>query len=67
MFKTLVLACSLSVPTDCWEFNDTRGPYETSDQCKARAYEMGNDIMEMPNTDLKPKMFRCIQLKGQEL
>ena len=67
MFKTLVLACSLSVPSDCWEFNDTRGPYKTYDQCKERAYEMGNDIMNMPNYDLKPKMFRCIQLKGQEL
>lgn len=67
MFKTLVLACSLSVPTDCWEFNDTRGPYETYDQCKARAYEMGNNIMEMPSMDLKPINFKCIQLKGQQL
>ena len=67
MFKTLVLACSLSVPTDCWEFNDIRGPYETYDQCKARAYEMGNAIMEMPSMDLKPINFKCIQLKGQQL
>ena len=67
MFKTLVLACSLSVPTDCWEFNDTRGPYETYEQRVSRAYEMGNNIMEMKGYDLKPKMFRCIQLKGQEL
>ena len=67
MFKVLVLACSLSVPTDCWEFHDTRGPYKTYDQCSSRAYEMGNDIMEMPSYDLKPKMFRCVKLKGQEL
>ena len=67
MFKTLVLACSLSVPTDCWEFNDTRGPYKTYDQCSSRAYEMGNNIMEMQGYDLKPKMFRCVKLKGQEL
>ena len=67
MFKTLVLACSLSVPTDCWEFNDMRGPYESYDQCKSRAYEMGNDIMKMPNMDLKPINFKCIQLKGQQL
>jgi len=67
MFKTLVLACSLSVPTDCWEFNDTRGPYETYERCQKRAYVMGNDIMEMKGYDLKPKMFRCIQLKGQQL
>jgi hypothetical protein len=67
MFKTLVLACSLSVPTDCWEFNDTRGPYKTYDQCVSRAYEMGNNIMEMKGYDFKPRNFRCIQLKGQEL
>jgi len=67
MFKVLVLACSLSVPTDCWEFHDTRGPYKTYDQCSLRAYEMGNNIMEMPGYDLKPKMFRCVKLKGQEL
>lgn len=67
MFKTLVLACSLSVPTDCWEFHDTRGPYKTYDQCSSRAYEMGNNIMEMQGYDLKPKMFRCVKLKGQEL
>jgi len=67
MFKVLVLACSLSVPTDCWEFHDTRGPYETYDQCSSRAYEMGNNIMEMQGYDLKPKMFRCVKLKGQEL
>jgi len=67
MFKVLVLACSLSVPTDCWEFHDTRGPYKTYDQCSLRAYEMGNNIMEMQGFDLKPKMFRCVKLKGQEL
>jgi|DEB0MinimDraft_3_1074331.scaffolds.fasta_scaffold33777_1 hypothetical protein len=67
MFKVLVLACSLSVPTDCWEFHDTRGPYKTYDQCSSRAYEMGNNIMEMQGYDLKPKMFRCVKLKGQEL
>jgi len=67
MFKTFVLACSLSVPTDCWEFRDARGPYETYEQCKSRAYEMGNDIMLMPNNDLQPKMFKCISLRGQQL
>ena len=67
MFKVLVLACSLSVPTDCWEFHDTRGPYKTYDQWSSRAYEMGNNIMEMQGFDLKPKMFRCVKLKGQEL
>jgi hypothetical protein len=67
MFKTLVLACSLSVPTDCWEFRDTRGPYKTYDQCVERAYEMGTNIMELQGRDLAPVKFKCTQLKGQQL
>ena len=67
MFKTLVLACSIAVPTDCWEFRDTWGPYETYEQCQARAYEMGNNIREVQGNDLAPVQFKCIQLKGQKL
>jgi hypothetical protein len=67
MFKVLVLACSLSVPTDCWEFHDTRGPYATYELCQKRAYVMGNDIMTMQGRDLRPKMFKCLPLKGQQL
>ena len=67
MFKTLVLACSLSVPTDCWEFRDTRGPYKTYEQCQNRAYEMGRQIMELPDSDLNPQRFHCEKLKGQQL
>lgn len=67
MFKALVLACSLAAPTECWEFRDTRGPYKTYEQCKERAYVMGNNIMELQGSDLAPKLFKCIQLKGQEL
>jgi hypothetical protein len=67
MFKTLVLACSLSVPTDCWEFHDTRGPHATYELCQKRAYTMGNDIMEMQGRDLEPKQFKCLPLKGQQL
>ena len=67
MFKVLVLACSLSVPTDCWEFHDTRGPYATYEKCQQRAYKMGNDIMEMKGYDLKPRNFKCLPLKGQQL
>lgn len=70
MFKAIVFACSLSSPTDCWEFYDTRGPYETYAQCQNRAYEMGSDIMAMnlPHSiDLQPKKFKCKQLKGTAL
>jgi hypothetical protein len=67
MFKVLVLACSISIPTECWEFHDTRGPYATRDLCQARAFEMRQAIMEMPNSDLMPRNFRCDKLKGSML
>lgn len=67
MFKTLVLACSLSVPTDCYEFVDTRGPYKTYEQCQTRAYEMGNAITMLQGYDLRPKMFRCDRLSGNQI
>ena len=67
MFKTLVLACSLAAPTECWEFHDTRGPYKTYEQCKERAYEMGNAIMEINEGAIEPKQFKCVELKGTAL
>jgi hypothetical protein len=67
MFKVLVLACSISIPTDCWEFHDTRGPYATRDLCQARAFEMRQAIMEMPDRDLMPMNFRCDKLQGSML
>ena len=67
MFKTIVLACSVFAPTECWEYTDARGPYATREQCVSRAYEMGNAILEINNGKLKPKKFRCDILKGTQL
>jgi hypothetical protein len=61
MFKTIVLACSIAVPTECLEFHDTRGPYEMERQCKARAMEMSREIAERLNW--MPKLWRCDKLK----
>ena len=47
MFKAMVLVCALSTPTECVKFEDTRGPYETYPQCKARSHEMANNIAQL--------------------
>jgi len=67
MFKVIVLACSVLVPTDCWEYHDTRGPYETYERCTKRAYVMGNDIAEIHEGKIMPKAFRCESLVGTNL
>ena len=67
MFKTLVLACAIASPDDCWEYTDTRGPYSSYELCQQRAYEMGNAILEIERGELRPQSFKCVLLKGQEL
>jgi len=67
MFKVIVLACSVAFPSDCWEYHDTRGPYESMERCTKRAYKMGNDIAEIHQGRLMPKAFRCVALKGTQL
>jgi hypothetical protein len=67
MFKVIVLACSVAFPSDCWEYHDTRGPYESMERCQKRAYKMGNDIAEIHKGRIMPKKFRCVALKGTQL
>ena len=40
MFEALVMGCLLMSDGDCVVFSDTRGPYQTKEQCVARAHEM---------------------------
>lgn len=67
MFKTIVLACAIASPDMCWEYHDTRGPYDTREECKTRAYEMGNMIAEVHEGAIMAQKFRCEQLRGQAL
>ena len=67
MFKVIVLACSIFNPTICHEYHDTRGPYDSREQCTSRAYEMGNSIMEVNEGSVMPRKFRCVLLKGNQL
>ena len=67
MFKAIVLACAIADVSQCAEYIDTRGPYHTFEQCKARAYEMGNAIMEIEGAQVQPVKFKCKKLKGSQL
>ena len=47
MFDALLLVCALATPEKCVRFDDTRGPYETYDECKVRSYEMAEGVAQM--------------------
>lgn len=67
MFKAIVLACAIASPDQCWEYHDTRGPYETRQRCVSRAYEMGNAIAEMHDGGIMPQSYKCTILQGTNL
>tara|TARA_R100001440_G_scaffold33396_1_gene52328 strand:- start:659 stop:868 length:210 start_codon:yes stop_codon:yes gene_type:complete len=58
MFEVFVLVCLVSNPNTCFEVADTRGPYETKEQCIARSEEMREAINEMP--DHIPQAYKCL-------
>jgi hypothetical protein len=66
-FKTIVLACFIHDLSACVQFVDTRGPYPTFELCQARAYEIGNAIMEIDRGELRPVTFECKLLTGTQL
>ena len=49
MFEVLVLVCLASNPNNCFEMEDTRGPYETKEQCVERSIKMREAINEIPD------------------
>jgi len=63
MFKAIVLACMVALPDQCWEYHDTRGPYEDREKCVERAHEMGNDIASIHEGAIMPKSYMCKILK----
>ena len=58
MFEVLVLVCLASNPNNCFEMEDTRGPYETKEQCVERSIKMREAINEIP--DHVPQAYKCI-------
>jgi hypothetical protein len=67
MFKTIVLACALVAPDECWEFRDTRGYHSDYKSCRSRAYEMADDIVRLHGYNLKPMNFKCLKIEGTNL
>lgn len=66
MITVVVLACYVAQPEFCHQFTDTRGSVFTQEQCEARAYEMGKDIIKTEQGALYPTKFKCVMPKGIE-
>jgi hypothetical protein len=67
VFKTIVLACALAAPTECWEFRDTRGYHSDYESCRSRAYEIADDIVRLQGQYLVPVKFQCLKIQGENL
>ena len=63
MFLTIVLACSISIPTECRIFEDAYGPYPTYEECVDRAQVMRESILEISEGDMEPVQYRCDEVE----
>jgi hypothetical protein len=46
LYEAAILVCLSVSPDTCHELTDTRGPYPTKQECKARVDEMGTFVRE---------------------
>ena len=53
MFEALVMACVLMSDSECIVFSDTRGPYQTDEQCISRVQEMAESLQWVLNESSK--------------
>ena len=64
MFKVIVTVCLIIDPTKCMFIENTEYPvvYETFDQCKARALEIGSDV---PNyiPQWRAVRWKCLKIR----
>jgi|DEB0MinimDraft_6_1074348.scaffolds.fasta_scaffold621776_1 3-oxoacyl-[acyl-carrier-protein] synthase III len=65
MFTAMLLACSIYLPTNCVQFDDTRGPYKTEDECIVRLAEMIGTIREI-SPELVVRATRCATDVGEQ-
>jgi len=64
MFEAWVLVCIAGQLNQCISARDTRGPYETIEQCQDRTVEMSASILNtIPNHI--PMDSKCIKLGTQ--
>ena len=59
MFEALVMACVLMSDSDCIVFSDTRGPYQTEEQCISRVQEMAESLQQVLNESPKQFTYKC--------
>jgi len=61
MFKAFVTICIISMPQNCQILEDTRGPYETNEECKQRALEISRQVYKYYPA-WKPVKYSCKEL-----
>ena len=59
MFEALVMACVLMSDSDCIVFSDTRGPYQTEEQCISRVQQMEEAQKQVLNEAPKQFTYKC--------
>lgn len=61
MFKAFVTICIIAMPNTCQTLEDTRGPYETKQQCKERALQISRQVHKYYPL-WKPVKYKCKEL-----
>ena len=59
MFEGLVMGCLLMSDSECVVFSDTRGPYQTREQCVARAHEMAESLQSVFHDTPHEYTYKC--------
>jgi len=64
LYEAAILVCLSVSPDTCHKLNDTRGPYETKEACKARVDEMAEFAIKVHLFELDIK-WKCTSVSGQ--
>ena len=64
LYEAALLVCLSVSPDTCHELNDTRGPYETKEACKARVDEMASFVTRSNLFELNIR-WKCASVSGQ--
>ena len=63
LYEAAILVCLSVSPDTCHELNDTRGPYETKEACKARVDEMASFVTKANLFELNIR-WKCTLVNG---
>ncbi len=64
LYEAALLVCLSVSPDTCHELNDTKGPYETKEACKARVDEMASFVTQANLFELNIQ-WKCTSASGQ--